>query len=114
MDRYIKDLFSGEYKWVRDEPKKAPKPKPAPSRGLYFIPDIEPYTSVIDGSTIDGRRQHRDHLRAHECFEVGNEKIRAKEPEPIRHAGHDIKEAMEKLAAGYRPARLDTYKEELD
>jgi hypothetical protein len=35
--------------------------------------DIQPYRSVVDGSTIGGRRQHRDHLKAHGCVEVGNE-----------------------------------------
>ena len=41
--------------------------------GPQVIRDVEPYLSVIDKSVIGGRRQHRDHLRAHGCIEVGNE-----------------------------------------
>jgi hypothetical protein len=37
------------------------------------IGDIKPYRSTIDGSEISGRRQHRDHLKAHGCVELGNE-----------------------------------------
>jgi hypothetical protein len=35
--------------------------------------DIKPYRSMIDGSMITSRSQHRDHLRQHNCVEVGNE-----------------------------------------
>ena len=37
------------------------------------MPDIEPYQSMIDGTIIKSRAQHRSHLRAHGCVEVGNE-----------------------------------------
>lgn len=39
------------------------------------IKDIDPYVSQIDGSLITSRSQHRDHLKAHGCVEVGNEKM---------------------------------------
>ena len=42
-------------------------------RGPLIMPDIKPYTSMIDGSTITSRSRHREHLRAHRCIEVGNE-----------------------------------------
>lgn len=42
--------------------------------GFLVMPDIQPYTSVIDGSTITSRSRHREHLRAHGCIEVGNER----------------------------------------
>jgi len=42
-------------------------------RGPQVVRDIEPYRSMIDGSVIDGRKRHRDHLRAHNCVEVGND-----------------------------------------
>lgn len=38
------------------------------------IGDIQPYESMITGEMIGGRRQHRDHLKDHNCIEVGNEK----------------------------------------
>jgi len=44
--------------------------------GPQVIRDIGPYKSMIDGSIIDGRRRHRDHLRAHGCIEVGNEQMK--------------------------------------
>ena len=39
----------------------------------YIIPDIAPYKSMIDGRMITSRSQHRSHLKAHGCVEVGNE-----------------------------------------
>ena len=41
--------------------------------GPQVVRDIGPYKSMIDGSIIEGRKQHRDHLRAHGCEEVGND-----------------------------------------
>lgn len=35
--------------------------------------DIQPYRSQIDGTYITSRSQHRKHLKAHNCIEVGNE-----------------------------------------
>ena len=42
------------------------------------MPDIAPYRSMIDGSLIGSRSTHREHLRAHDCIEVGNEKPKPK------------------------------------
>ena len=38
-----------------------------------IMPDIKPYRSMIDGSEISSRSQHRAHLRQHGCQEIGNE-----------------------------------------
>lgn len=46
------------------------------------IPDIQPYRSMIDGSMIEGRSQHRAHLKQHNCIEVGNESMESKAPIP--------------------------------
>ncbi len=35
--------------------------------------DLAPYKSMIDGSMITSRSQHRSHLKQHGCVEVGNE-----------------------------------------
>ena len=40
------------------------------------MPDIKPYQSMVDGSMITSRSKHRDHLRKHNCFEVGNETMK--------------------------------------
>lgn len=44
----------------------------------YVAGDIQPYRSMIDGSIIESRSRHREHLKAHGCFEVGNEKLSSK------------------------------------
>lgn len=46
--------------------------EPLPS-SHYIMGDIKPYKSQVTGEMIDGRSQHRDHLRKHNMFEVGNE-----------------------------------------
>lgn len=43
------------------------------SKGVTIIPDIEPYQSMITGEMITSRSRHREHLRQHDCFEVGND-----------------------------------------
>ena len=45
----------------------------ASGRHHYIMPDIAPYKSMIDGRMITSRSQHRLHLKAHGCVEVGNE-----------------------------------------
>jgi hypothetical protein len=50
--------------------------------GPFVMPDIQPYQSMIDGSMITSRSIHRDHLKQHNCFEVGNEKMETKLPPP--------------------------------
>lgn len=42
-------------------------------RGAFVMPDIKPYRSMADGSLITSRSKHREHLRMHNCVEVGNE-----------------------------------------
>ncbi len=36
-------------------------------------PDIQAYKSMITGEMIEGRKAHRDHLKRHNCTEVGND-----------------------------------------
>lgn len=42
-------------------------------RSHYVMGDIQPYTSMIDGSVISSRSRHREHLRQHGCVEIGND-----------------------------------------
>lgn len=60
-----------------------------------LIRDIQPYRSVVTREVIGGRKQHRDHLRAHNCIEVGNEKLTPR-PATLSRAERveDIKRAM--------------------
>jgi hypothetical protein len=47
--------------------------KDAKGRYHYVVPDIVPYKSMIDGKMVTSRSQHRRHLKANNCIEVGNE-----------------------------------------
>ena len=51
--------------WVEIKPKVA--------NNHYIVPDIQPYRSMIDGTLITSRSQHRNHLREHQCVEIGND-----------------------------------------
>lgn len=68
--------------------------------------DIGEYKSPLDGSVITSRSQHRDHMRAHDVVEVGNEKIgnltaaREREvPKVDIDLGQAIKHRLDEVAA---------------
>jgi len=67
------------YVWDREKCELVPKEEYYARKHAHVnaapmvMSDIPEYQSVIDKSVIGGRRQHRDHLRAHDCIEVGNE-----------------------------------------
>ena len=46
------------------------------SEGPMVMPDIQPYQSMIDGTMITSRSQHREHLKVHGCQELGNEPLK--------------------------------------
>ena len=52
--------------------------KDSKGRYHYVQPDIMPYRSMIDGGMVTSRAQHRRHLKANNCEEVGND-------DPSRH-----------------------------
>ncbi len=52
--------------------------KDSKGRYHYVQPDIQPYKSMIDGKMITSRSEHRRHLKANNCIEVGND-------DPARH-----------------------------
>lgn len=66
-----------ELVWVREEVEQENK------ANYQIMLDIQPYKSMVDGSMITSRSQHREHLRRHNCFEVGNEKMENKAPTPM-------------------------------
>lgn len=56
---------------------------PSTSKSAYVVPDIQPYQSMVNGEMITSRSQHREHLKKHNCFEIGNEISAAMErPKP--------------------------------
>lgn len=56
-----------------------------PMRRMICAPlvhgDIQPYRSMIDGSLIESRSRHREHLRQHGCIEIGNERMTSPKPD---------------------------------
>jgi len=52
-------------------------------RSWQVMPDIQTYTSMIDGSQIGSRSKHRAHLKQHNCIEVGNEKQVSRPPAEV-------------------------------
>ena len=74
-----------------------------PPKSNHIISDIQPYVSMADGSVITSRSKHREHLKAHGCIEVGNEKMESRKESWIESKQN--KEALRREIA----ARLDSY-----
>ena len=73
------EIENGEVVFMRDDYGQES------STGPQVIRDIEPYQSMVDGSMITSRSHHREHLKRHNCFEVGNEKMETR-PTPAPSA----------------------------
>lgn len=69
----------------------APRP---PSKGPYIMRDQGEYRSVITGEMITSRSRHREHLREHNCLEVGNEMPRHT-PAALPPLRDDLRQAMQ-------------------
>ena len=54
-----------------------------PRHEYHVMPDIKSYKSMIDGSEITSRSKHREHLRANQCVEVGNDSSLWRKPKPL-------------------------------
>lgn len=88
----------GRWIWCDREEKLVPveeyyQRKSKFADGPQVIRDIDPYKSVVTGEVVGGRRQHRDHLRAHGLIEVGNE-YREPVKKPMPDARGDIAQVM--------------------
>jgi hypothetical protein len=59
----------------------------------YVIEDIKPYKSMVDGSMITSRSQHRRHLKQHNCIEVGNERMENK-PQKVKDSRREVLRAQ--------------------
>lgn len=51
--------------------------------GYYVLPDIQPYRSMADGTLITSRSRHREHLKKHNAFELGNDSSLYRKPKPL-------------------------------
>lgn len=93
---------------MRESSKLAPLCCGSSMRRIFCIPqintDIKPYKSMIDGSMITSRAQHKAHLKQHGCFEIGNETetlIKQNKPKPIETASkREIHEAIQQVKSG--------------
>ena len=63
-------------------------------QGVMVVGDIEPYTSMIDGTWITSRSHHREHLKAHGCVEVGNDSSLQRTTLPPVSPPKGLKEAI--------------------
>lgn len=64
----------------------------------FYMPDKEPYYSVVDNTVIDGRAAHRDHMVRHNLIEVGNERIGQRSSAPLPGLRSDIQRAIQELS----------------
>jgi hypothetical protein len=66
-----------------------------------YVRDIGEYKSPIDGTMITSRSAHRDHLKAHDVIEVGNERVGSgpAEAPKTRDIGEAIKRRIEEVKA---------------
>lgn len=72
-------------------------PPPAPSKAPMVMRDVSAYQSMVTGQMIDGRAQHREHLKAHDLVEIGNEGMKQRISHDIDTAdiAADLKRAIE-------------------
>jgi hypothetical protein len=63
----------------------------------FVAADMSPYRSMITGEMISSRSQHRAHLKAHNCIEIGNETKYLKPKEKIDLAPESKKARKQKI-----------------
>lgn len=66
-----------------------------------YMPDIDPYQSMVTGEMITGRAQHREHLKKHNLNEIGNETKYLTNPQPPKDDGR-LKRLIADIVYGYR------------
>jgi hypothetical protein len=84
--------------WVWDDKLKklVPKDEYYASRqsndaGYYVMGDIQPYQSMATGQMVEGRRQHREHMKANGLVELGND---IPKPRPVEDRSDRRKETI--------------------
>lgn len=68
------------------------------------IGDIEPYQSMVDGSMIMGRAEHKAHLKQHRLLEVGDQTHHLKPYGQYKPGGmkRDLVESMQRVKEQHR------------
>lgn len=64
---------------------------------LHVQPDISGYQSQITGEWIGSRSRHRDHLRQHDCVEVGDQMPTRRTPPDDKTIVRDVVEAYKRV-----------------
>lgn len=57
---------------------------PTPRADHHIMGDIKPYRSMITGEEITSRSKHREHLRMHDCVEIGNDSSLHRQHQALR------------------------------
>lgn len=71
------------------------------SADYYVMSDIQPYQSMIDGTQITSRSQHREHLKSNGCIEIGNEVKHMMTPARLSSARPQLIEAVQRAKEQY-------------
>ena len=59
--------------WVQIDGKLVPRDEAGSLQPMHYISaDIGPYKSMVTGEMIEGRRQHREHLKRHNVVEAAD------------------------------------------
>lgn len=75
MNYLTKEGWLEMWKLSGDEGERAWEQKQAMEtrNSAAIMPDIQPYKSMVTGEMIEGRAQHRNHMKKHDLIEIGNE-----------------------------------------
>ncbi len=69
----------------------------APAEGLFYVRgDLAPYRSMCDGSMVDGRAAHREHLKKHGVVEIGDAYDKSL-PKPTVRSDDGLKETIARI-----------------
>lgn len=64
---------------------------------VYVLGDIQPYKSIHNGEIISSRSQHREHLKRHGLYEIGNDidaHMKQKKREPSRKDREKLRQTI--------------------
>ena len=60
--------------------------------------NYKPYKSMITGEMIEGKKQHREHLKKHNKMEIGNEKVEYKPAQDHSKVNEGLKRRLYEVA----------------
>lgn len=99
--------------YIWQDGKLVEKIKAPVSRMHYVQEDIHPYQSMINGQMITSRSQHKRHLKANRCIEVGNEKMESKPREYKSNRREILREQLANMTHKEANRILERVREEI-